>query len=60
MTAKVIQIRDYHLRKLEREASEILSQVVDINKDGSFVVEAVPVSDPWAGRHCPGGIDDLV
>lgn len=43
---KVIQIRDYHLRRLEAEAKEIMGRVIDYS-------EVVRLGGP-------GGIDDLI
>jgi hypothetical protein len=53
----LVHLRDFHLRRAEQKLAEdgkrILGQVVPM------VAGAEPVGDPWAGRHCPGGIDDL-
>lgn len=55
----VVKIRDYHLKRMERDAAKVLGEVlplVEFAKTGGPIVAG---SDPWAGRHYPGGIDDL-
>ncbi len=62
MSAVIYQIRDYHLRRMEQKAAEILRQALDyqqVARDGGPIVEGAAPCDPWAGKHCPGGIDDL-
>lgn len=59
----VVRIHDYHLKRerksLERQAAKIMS-LIEFAREGGPVVEgAVPCADPWAGRHLPGGVDDL-
>jgi hypothetical protein len=96
MTAQIVQLRDYHLKRLEQKATDVLAEVLplaEFAKTGQPVVEgADPVSahnemilarlrgipanvgvlgslqdgcesaqaDPWAGCHCPDGVDGLI
>ena len=60
MSAQIYYLRDYHVKKLEREVAELMGQVLEIAQEGGPIVTgATPDPDPWAGKHCPGGIDDL-
>jgi NTP pyrophosphatase (non-canonical NTP hydrolase) len=43
---EVVQIRDFHLKRLEKEASKVLAQVIDYSE--------------VARLGGPGGVDDLV
>lgn len=54
---EVVQLRDYHLRRLEREAASVLGQVlplIEFAKQGGPVVADSAPCEFW-----PGGIDDL-
>lgn len=56
----VVRIHDYHLRRMTQDAAKIAGELVKFAKDGGPVVEgSAPCVDPWAGRHCPNGIEDL-
>jgi hypothetical protein len=46
MTATVVQIRDFHLKRLEKKAVEIISNVIDYRE--------------VARLGGPGGVDDLI
>jgi hypothetical protein len=46
MTAQVILIRDYHLKKIEKKAAEVMAQIIDYSE--------------VARLGGPGGVDDLI
>jgi hypothetical protein len=56
----VVQLRDYHLKRLEQKATDVLAEVLplaDFAKHGGPIIANV---DPWAGCHCPDGVDGLL
>jgi hypothetical protein len=57
---EVVLLRDYHLKKLEREAAAVLGQVINYAEIAKQGGPAVVGSDPWAGKHFANGIDDMV
>jgi len=52
----VVQLRDYHLKKLERDAADLAGKLVQFAKQGAPIVEG---ADPYQGALCPEGIEGL-
>jgi len=56
MTAEIVQLRDFYLKKLTRDADKLKGELVKFAKQGAPVVEG---ADPYQGVVCPEGIEGL-
>lgn len=54
---EVVQLRDFHLKRMERDAAKVLGEVlplVEFAKTGGPIVKDSAPCEYW-----PGGIDDM-
>lgn len=55
---EVVQIRDFHLKRLAKQTEELMGELLDyaeIAREGGPIVQGAVPCDPWARRHS----DDL-